>query len=194
MDAEPNRKRRFRFSLRSLFIFTAVVAIGCGALGSRIERKQRERAAVIKIERSTGLVEYDYQTDERGGFSAEPFGPGWLRSIFGDNFFSEVVTVQFNLIGDEDFADLKDTLKDFPHLKEFRICAPTLSDAAVENLSGLTQLETLEFIESNLGDPALVHLKSLSRLRSLWLCGHFSRAAIGALQTALPNCKIYTVP
>jgi hypothetical protein len=43
METEPNRKRRwFQFSLRTLLIFTALVAIACGWLGSKIERKLQE--------------------------------------------------------------------------------------------------------------------------------------------------------
>ena len=52
MEAEPKRKRRwFQFSLRSLLIFTVIVAIPCAWLGRRIERKGQEREAAVWLVR-----------------------------------------------------------------------------------------------------------------------------------------------
>jgi hypothetical protein len=49
--APPKRKRRrFQFSLRTVIIFTATIAIGCAWLGKKIERKQREREAIELVE------------------------------------------------------------------------------------------------------------------------------------------------
>ena len=43
----PKRKRRwFQFSLRTLLVFTAVVAVTCGWLGTKIVRKKIEQSTV----------------------------------------------------------------------------------------------------------------------------------------------------
>ena len=53
----PKRKRRwFRFRLRSLLIFTLIVAIPCTWLGRRIERKRIERREVEAIQQLGGEV------------------------------------------------------------------------------------------------------------------------------------------
>ena len=48
----PKRKRRwYQFSLRSLMIFTLIVAIPCAWLGRKIERKGQEREAAVWLVR-----------------------------------------------------------------------------------------------------------------------------------------------
>jgi hypothetical protein len=105
MDSEPpkadlpKRKRRwFQFSLRTLLIATLIVAIPCAWLGRKIAQKQREREAVEAIVKAGGIVCYDYQkpsfiTGRTFKPTEEPYGPAFVRSLFGDNFFSEVYAV-----------------------------------------------------------------------------------------------------
>ena len=51
----PKRKRRwFQFSLRTLMIFTIIVAVACGWLGNKIEQKRREREAVEAFVKAGG--------------------------------------------------------------------------------------------------------------------------------------------
>src|SRR6266700_3862204 len=106
MDAEPpkvdppKRKRRwFQFSLRTLMIFTLVVAVACAWLGRKIEQKRREREAVTAIVKLGGEAHYDYQhqlgSNGEPQLDAKPTGPDWLRSLLGENFFNEVVFVPF---------------------------------------------------------------------------------------------------
>jgi hypothetical protein len=88
----PKRKRRcFQFSLRTLLIFTFLVAVPCAWLGSKIERKRREREAVKVIAEFGGRAYYDYQfngdpEDPQWSVDAEPSAPGWLRRWLGDDF------------------------------------------------------------------------------------------------------------
>jgi hypothetical protein len=164
IDFVKRRRRWFQFSLRSLLIITALVAISCGVLGSKIERKRREREAVKAIEMRAGYVAYDFEV---AGLK-EPFGPSWLRELLGENFFSEITLAQLNNVGDDEIAEYADTIKGFPKLKELRLCAPGLSDSGLIYLSPLTQLESLVFDES-----------------------HVSDAGIAELQKALPSCTIY---
>ena len=81
MDAEPTeaepaiRKHRcFQFGLRTLLIFVLFVAVAAGFLGSRIERKRRERLAIEAIVKAGGQVYYDYQRTD------SPLGSGWTTS------------------------------------------------------------------------------------------------------------------
>ena len=98
MDAEPikseppKRKRRwYQFSLRTVLIFTVVVAVACALVGRRIERKRRERDTIEAITSAGGTVLFDYQL---ANASASPLGPAWLRSLFGEQFFSEVIEIK----------------------------------------------------------------------------------------------------
>jgi hypothetical protein len=160
MEAEPikgeppKRKRRwFQFSLRTLMIFTAVVAVGCGWLATKIEKKRREQQTIELILSKGGHIGFDYQrVDDLDGFilgkawhiGGEPSAPRWLQSIFGENFFSEVQFVYFD-----------------------RENSASWTDAEMENLKYLSQLEELQLREVQVSD-----------------------AEIKELQKALPNCHI----
>jgi hypothetical protein len=198
MDADSHQPaltrsklRWCQFSLRTLLIFTALLAVVCGLIGKKIEQKRRERQAIATIEDAGGYIEFDYQTAARGGSDAAPFGPKWLRSMLGENFFSEAIAVHMVPTNDEGLASAKKALQALPKLKRLVICAPSLTDAGLANLSGLRQLETLEFLDIHrVTDAGLKHLRALSELRYLDLGGNFNKQAVAELRTALPNCKI----
>jgi hypothetical protein len=85
METEPKRKRRwFQFSLRTLLIFTLVVAMGCAWLAGKAERKRRERAAVEALRKKDAWVIYDDDLLRRNG---TPPGPAWVRWLLGENYF-----------------------------------------------------------------------------------------------------------
>jgi hypothetical protein len=155
------KRRWYQFSLRSALIITALVAIACSMLGSKIEQTRRERDTVKKIAECGGDAVYDYEEENLN----EPYGPEWLRGILGENFFSEVVAAyRVQLDGEA----LKDVLETLPYVKELQICTP-VKDSELANFAGLTQLESLEFLA---------------------VSGPSSDSAITELQRALPNCKI----
>ncbi len=114
---------------------------------------------------SPSVVVYDYQAAKLN----EPFGPAWLRDLLGENFFSEVTEVELNLAAEDDeIAVFIGSIEDFPYLTELRLCTPSLTDAGLAKLKGLTQLKDLTLLESNV-----------------------SNTGIADIQKALPNCKIY---
>ena len=168
----PKRKRRwFQFHLRVLLIFTLIIAVGCAWLASK---KQRERQAVKLILSKGGQVGFDYQkwTTPAGqkGFlpTKEPPGPAWLRAILGNDFFGEVVFVFFDYNKPSN-----------------------LTDADLESLKHLTQIEQLWLPGSNVTDAGLVHLRGMTKLRYLDFRGSsVTDAGINDLKKALPNCDI----
>jgi hypothetical protein len=71
MEAEPpkadppkRKRRRFQFSLRTLMIFTLVVAVACGCLGKKIEQKRKELEAVEPIVRLGAGISKGVQTTQ----------------------------------------------------------------------------------------------------------------------------------
>ena len=153
----PKRQRRwFQFSLRTLLIFTLICAVASAWLTHRVERKRKEREAVESIFEDNGAVVYDYDyriaASSKEIPSARPSGPIWLRNVLGDNFFSEVTGVWFSL----------------------HESGPKLgSDAGLEHINELTQLQMLTLSGTKITDAGLVHIKDLSKLTSLDLreCG-----------------------
>ena len=96
MEAEPlkadppKRKRRwYQFSLRTLLIFTLICVIGAHRSGASDFAEKEGREAVAAIVKVGGDVKYDYELVQ-----GEATGPAWLRRLFGDDFFSDVIEVR----------------------------------------------------------------------------------------------------
>jgi hypothetical protein len=91
--------------------------------------------------------------------------PAWLRRVLGDDFFSSVVDV--NLSGSQ------------------------VTDAGLEHLKGLSQLQTLWLDGTQVTDAGLAQLKGLSKLQWLGLNDtKVTDEGVKKLQQALPKCKI----
>ena len=116
MTTTPSSKRRARrflqFSLRSLLVFVLLVSIGMSWLGVKLERARRQREAAEAI-RGLGMeVSYDHNYHPS---CTGPSAPKWARAIFGDDFFSDVVSVDMLHMGFDDEADVTDAV--FEHLE-----------------------------------------------------------------------------
>ncbi len=193
----PKRKRRwFQFSLRTLLIVIAIVAIPCAWLGSRIERKRKEREAVAAVEALGGYVWYDYQAAAPGGppwaSPAEPYGPAWLRSFLRDDFFSEVtgVSLQDANVSDADLVNLKG----LSYLESLNLVDRiSITDAGLINIRGLAQLKMLDLQRTNVSDVGVANLKGLGRLKTMYLFGtKVTAAGVNEVRKMLPNCEIIT--
>ena len=214
--AEPPRRkrRRFQFSLRSLLIVVTLVGIVCGWLGSKIDRKVKERKLIEAIVKRRGVVWYDFQCADSNGRvipDAKPPGPDWLRSLLGENFFSEVRAVLIAPGGDSDLQ----LLAALPRLQSAALGGTTIIDNGLAHLKGLTQLEYLDLQRTGITDIGLRHLTGLMRLQELkldetkvtdaglanlsrlprlqWLTlfgTNVTDAGVKTLQKSLPNCTV----
>jgi len=178
-------RRRFQFSIRSLLVLVVVVALPCSWMAVEMKKANKQRRTAAEI----GNVGYDWEFDASGNLlpNAQPSGPAWLRNAFGDDFFSHVDFVGFNAeqVTDAWFADLEE----FPQLQGFM--GTRVTDAGLEHLKGLTQLQWLNLTGTRVTDAGLKHLKGLGQLRLLDLENTQVTDAGGKkLQKALPNCQI----
>lgn len=84
---------RFQFSLRSMLVFIAVVAVVCSWFTVKMQQASKQREAVAAIEKAGGSPTYDYIFDANGKIPPKipgPPGPPWLRNLFGVDFLSDV--------------------------------------------------------------------------------------------------------
>ena len=166
----PKRKRRwYQFSLRTLLIVTAVVAIACGWLGSKIDQKRRQRDAVATLAKLGDYAQtaYDFERNDR---RKGPRGPAWLRSLLGENFFSEVVGAQFDLIQDAERADAGlACIGEFRKLETLTLFGTRVSDSSAANLSRLTNLRDLVLGKTGLTDNGAACLRDMTKLERLEL-------------------------
>jgi hypothetical protein len=205
---------RFQFRLRTLMIFTLVVAVPCALLGRKIERKHKERDAVAVILKLGGHVQYEYQTMP-GGPPQQPPGPEWLRSLLGEDFFSEVAFVALqqlsepephrrtelnqvygmNLNGKHVAEAAMERLEGLTRLHHLYLTNSEVSDGHLIRLEWLTELQTLDLWGTKITDAGPIHLKRLTQLDTLWLSQqNITDAGVAELRKALPNCKIERVP
>ena len=108
---------RFQFSILSLLLLVVVVAVPFSWLATEMKAARKQREAVEEIEKAGGAVSYDYQFDLSGTWipGATPPGPAWLRNLLGDDLFVDVTRSILTSSG--------------------------VSDAGLEHLKGLTQLQ-----------------------------------------------------
>ncbi len=176
MSEPTKRKRRwFQFSLRSLMIFTAIVAVEFGWLGSKIAKKRQEQALVAGIREHGGGVEYDSSV------------PTSLRWLLGGNFFNDV---QYAWITRADDATLR-SLAELTRLRGLHLFADGVTDAGLANLKGLAQLQWLYVDNTLVTDAGLVNLKGMTQLQWLRLeNNNVTDTGFTNLKKALPNCQI----
>jgi hypothetical protein len=162
----PKRKRRwFQFSLRTLLIFTLVCAIACAWVARRMERKRKEREAVKAIESLNGAAHYDYVIERLG----KPSGPDWLRTLLGENFFSDVAVV--NLMHNRNICDADlVNVEEFSQLNWLDLSfSPNIGDDGLKHIEGLSQLEHLDLSGTRITDSGIARLTALTQLRELSL-------------------------
>ncbi len=162
---KPKRRRRWlQFSLRSLLLFTVVVAFASAWLGRRIEQKRKERLAAAVIRSVGGWVHFDYEFDASGAMrrQAEPPGPKWLRSWLGDDFFARADRASLHRFDD----DASIPLEDLPDLRSLQIFEG-IKGGDLFHITSLHGLEELFVYDAK--DAELPSLKPLSKLRQLSL-------------------------
>ena len=133
---------RFQFSILSLLVLFVAVALPCGWLATEREQAGKQRVAADWIEEAGGTVDYDYQCYPPGRVTPrKPPGLAWLRKLLGDDHFADVTRVVLSGQG--------------------------VSDAGVEHLKGLTQLQELWLDDTKVSDAGLEYLKGMTQLQGL---------------------------
>ena len=146
--------RVFRFRLSTLLI--ALTAFGVW-LGIQVNGVNRQKRAVSAIRAAKGIVTCDFERDASGKSvaNATPRGPAWLRKIIGDDYFCNVVTVDFA-------TGYYGRRKDLGLSK--------VNDAGLLHLESLPRITVLELGNNRaITDEGLVHLRKLKKLETLYL-------------------------
>lgn len=174
--AKPKR-RWFQFSLRTLLIGTAVVGAFLGVMLRWIAPAQRQRAAVLIVERLGGKVEYEKAAPGESWFAHK------LRRWLPRYFFDAVVTLYFrSAVADKDLL----CLSRFKQLEGVCLIGTEATDAGVRYLSELERLTYVELDGTRITDVGLAHLSGLTQLQCLTLdCTEISDAGLQAAKKPL---------
>jgi internalin A len=157
------KRRWFQFSLRTLLLLVAVLAVW---LGWHTYRVKQQREAVLTVEEVGGLVRYDYQWT-RGGTTAPPNRPSWLARLVGVDHVHDVVSITLAHNKSVTDADLRQ-LSALKNLRDLNLGWTEVSDAGLVHLKQLTRLESL-YLEGcpNVTDSGIAHLAGLTNLKEL---------------------------
>ncbi len=212
---------RFQFSLRTLIALTVVAALPLSWLAVEMKnaREQREVVASIRNMSASPLVTYDWESNPPP--SRNPPGAAWLRNLLGDDFFAEVTMVHLTGHGvwfgmqwvpvpdqpgkgswhekqwvqvpeqHESTDAMLEHLKGLTALEELGLIGTNVTDAGLEQIRGLTALKYLYLYNTRVTDAGLEHLKGLTALRRLGIGGtKVTGDGSASVGRALPSCTI----
>ena len=169
--AKP-RRRWFQYRLRSLMLLMLLVGIGMTWLVAIKHRAERQKEAVEIVVKNGGMVLYDYQeyTLPSGAtnFSdnAQPPGPAWLRTLLGDDFFTNVVGTRIVTQ-----AGL-DQLAKLPQIQRLELGGAAVTDSILDQLNELSRLDRLGLENTSVTDNGMKKLAGLTQLKWLILNGN----------------------
>jgi hypothetical protein len=179
MNKTSSRRRWIQFSLKGLLIATAILSLWLGRIVSQVHN---QAVVVAEVQDAGGSVWFEtdqckfvdhWLTPDRIPSTA-PAGPGWLRQAVGEEYFRNVVQIDFtaaptNDVRPQDLIQLAPRLRKLPLLETIRL---ELGDAGDDTLvkiiesSNLTRLKNL-YVGSLVTDRGIKHISELSGLETL---------------------------
>jgi len=164
-DSEPAKpkRRRFRFSLRTLLTLVVLLSLPLAWVGIVAERTRQQKKILEQLE------EYQPSVGWRFGYV--------VRLGLGGPLVTDAGLEHLEGLTELEWVGLVNTTQVTQH--------------GLEHLKGLTKLKELYLDGTHVTDAGLVNLKGLGRLEHLDLCyTHVTEEGIEKLRIALPNCFI----
>jgi hypothetical protein len=177
-------RRWFRFSLRSLFLVTTVLAIW---LAFKVHAARQQREAVAYFLSVGGTLRYDHELDSTGKpiRNATPPGWPWLRNMLGSEYFDSARALQLSSKSVTDPGARH--LTGLPTLKSLWLEHTQVGDESAASIGQLRMLYSLDLSSTGFTDAGLVGLRNLSNLTYLNLVGtKVSDAGVDSL-LAMPS-------
>ncbi len=84
-DKRPTRRRWFQFSLRTFFVASVLIGLGCAWIGMQLEQKRRHQSAVNEIVKLGGHIHLDNEEDSPGWVKEVPAWREWLFGRYAGN-------------------------------------------------------------------------------------------------------------
>ena len=197
-DSNPPKRRWYQFSLRTLVVLLLVGCVVCW-IGARIHQARRNRERGVPVVKQT-LEKAVAEIEELGGlviYKNEQQRPAtWLEDLFDDpggpDDPVEVLNVAEVDLGDTKITDAGlEHLRELPQLQSLNLSDTKITDAGLKHLQGLGNIRTLNLRSTAVTDAGLKHLQKLAKLSFLRLDdANVTDEGVKELQQALPNCGI----
>jgi Leucine-rich repeat (LRR) protein len=153
----------FQFGLRSLLVFTLMVALLSGWFAAHTKAAREQRLAVKSLDRAGVIVNYAryHGTFEEG--TLDRIFSDRLCAICGADFLDNVTSVSIN----DNLANAEfELLGTFPTLEALDIAETGLTDNTLQYVQGLTGLRELH-LNGSITDAGLKRLLALKGLKLL---------------------------
>jgi hypothetical protein len=181
------RRRRFRYSLRSLLVFFLVAAVALGWCRRQANTRGQERTVIEQLEKLGCEVSERY------------WGPVWLARLVGEHY-PFILRCPDEVSGPADDPGEEGMIvRHAPGMFNLVVTLPTVrclslrdtptNDRQWAQLAEMKNLEQLDFPETQISDFAIACLVKLPKLRTLGVRNP-DGATRAKLQKALPKCKI----
>ncbi len=188
-----SKRRRFRFSLRTLLIVMLVLCLPLAWVGTVLERTRQQKKILKQFEERATYVKFrqgyvvelnlgGYRTNGKGLFAsrADLIHLKYLTRL-------ECLFLYSPHVIDEDLAHLR-------HLsrrEQLRLNTPHVTDAGMLHVREIAALRRLELVHANLSDSSLDNLKAMTNLErlDLWKTG-VTHVRDYELRRALPGCYV----
>jgi hypothetical protein len=189
------RRRWFRFSLRTMLVFTA---LACLALGWWVNAVQRQRRAIAAIKQNGGWFGYREDDSKKSKFKdwIREHATDWLgqnaNDILGLDLFCDS-WVEYFSTPNADLILLQ--CRELSSLTHIDLRYSGASDLGVRYLRGHRNLEALKLSGcENITDSSVPILAEFKSLRRLNLCGtKVTNASLPKLAT-MKNLRYLTLP
>jgi hypothetical protein len=185
--AAENKRRRLRFSLKSMLLVVTVIAV---SLGAYMRHLNVRRDAIKAI-------------DELGGtYGVRIVGPKWLQALLGDEkYFYDATRVSFGPYNqgynpshpfkDADLARMIDHINVFDSFNTLDLNGSSITDEGLRDLKRLRNIEILWLSGTSVTDNCLPYLSDLKSLREVDLTvTQVTDVGAAKLQQSLPSCRI----
>jgi Leucine Rich repeat len=156
-------------------LIVSVLLIG-GWIGWVARSARIQHDAVLAIEKAGGMAGYDWQWKNDHWVSrAKPWAPDWLVKPFGADYFGDVIVVFVSMQRAPD--DLFTHIENLSHLQVLFFSDSVLTDADLDHLKNLLSLRNLQLTRSGprggvcISDAGIDRLKGLTNLEHLGLAG-----------------------
>jgi hypothetical protein len=172
--------RWFQISLRTLLALVTLAAVGAGTWRWYTEPFRRQRLAMAVFE------------EVGGGYQATVAGPAWLRRLFGEGRFQNIILV--NVADCDDPAAYVDHVAALPAIESLVVGGRAFTDEHLRRLHGLTTLRHLVVDCTKVTDThgALkIRVKDWTDLQhEMRYHTYVTMTGISQLQQALPHCDV----
>jgi hypothetical protein len=189
MSEQPLQRTWRKWARLSVRALTVIVLFCACALGWAVHRARIQRNAVAAIERAGGAVSYDWKfKNERYIRNGEPSAPKWLVDPIGADYFGHV---SFAQLGSQNSDAELEYVGQLTQLEELILLGSAVTDDGMSHLKGLSNLQRLILSGPAMTDTSLAQLTTLSRLRRLELIHtRVTEAGAQQLQKSLPALLI----